>query len=52
LSKAGYVVAARETSIVRSVLIGSLFMREGQAGPRLAGAAVVLGGVACVALAR
>jgi hypothetical protein len=36
LSKAGYVVAARETSIVLSVLIGSL-MREGHAGPRLAG---------------
>jgi drug/metabolite transporter (DMT)-like permease len=52
LSKAGYVVAARETSIVLSVLIGSLLMREGHPGPRLAGAAVVLGGVACVALAR
>jgi drug/metabolite transporter (DMT)-like permease len=52
LSKAGYVVAARETSIVLSVLIGSLLMREGHTGPRLVGAAVVLGGVACVALAR
>jgi drug/metabolite transporter (DMT)-like permease len=39
LSKAGYVVAARETSIVLSVLIGSLLMREGHPGPRLAGAA-------------
>jgi drug/metabolite transporter (DMT)-like permease len=39
LSKAGYVVAARETSIVLSVLIGSLLMREGHASPRLAGAA-------------
>lgn len=52
LSKAGYVVAVRETSIVLSVLIGSVLMREGHIGPRLAGAAVVLGGVACVALAR
>ena len=52
LSKAGYVVAAREISIVLSVLIGSVLMREGHVGPRLAGAAVVLVGVACVALAR
>lgn len=52
LSKAGYVVAARETSIVLSVLIGAVLMREGHVAPRLAGAAVVLGGVACVALTR
>jgi drug/metabolite transporter (DMT)-like permease len=52
LSKAGYVVAARETSIVVSVLIGGLILREGHLGPRLAGAVVVLAGVACVALAR
>jgi len=52
LSKAGYVVAARETSIVLSVLIGAVLLREGHLGPRLAGAAVVLGGVACVAFAR
>ena len=52
LSKAGYVVAAREISIVLSVLIGSVLMREGHVAPRLAGAAVVLVGVACVALAR
>lgn len=52
LSKAGYVVAARETSIVFSVLIGSLWMKEGGTGRRLAGAAVVLVGVACVAMAR
>lgn len=52
LSKAGYVVAARETSIVFSVLIGSLWMKEGGVGRRLAGAAVILVGVACVAMAR
>jgi drug/metabolite transporter (DMT)-like permease len=52
LSKAGYVVAAREVSIVFSAIIGSLWLGEGQLGPRLAGAAVVLAGVACVALAR
>lgn len=52
LSKAGYVVAAREVSIVLSALIGSLWLKEGALGPRLAGAVVVLAGVACVALAR
>jgi drug/metabolite transporter (DMT)-like permease len=52
LSKAAYVVAARELSIVLSALIGTLWLREGRAAPRLAGAAVILAGVACVALAR
>ena len=52
ISKAGYVVAARESSIVFSVLIGSVWMGEGRMGLRMAGAAVILGGVACIALAR
>ncbi len=52
LSKTGYVVAARELSIVFSALIGSLWLREGVLWPRLAGAVVVMAGVACVALAR
>jgi len=52
LSKAGYVVAARESSIVVSVVIGSVLMREGHVAARLAGAIVVLAGVVCVALAR
>jgi multidrug transporter EmrE-like cation transporter len=52
LSKTGYVVAARELSIVLSAVIGSLWLREGRLGPRLAGASVVLAGVACIALAR
>jgi drug/metabolite transporter (DMT)-like permease len=52
LSKAAYVVAAREVSIVWSALIGSLWFREGRVIGRLAGAAVVLAGVVCVALAR
>jgi drug/metabolite transporter (DMT)-like permease len=52
LSKAGYVVAARELSIVLSALIGTLWMGEGRMGPRLAAASIVLAGVACVALAR
>jgi len=52
LSKTGYVVAARELSIVLSAVIGSVWLREGRLGPRLAGATIVLAGVACVALAR
>jgi drug/metabolite transporter (DMT)-like permease len=52
LSKAGYVVAAREVSIVLSAVIGSVWFREGALRGRLAGAAVVLAGVVCVALAR
>jgi drug/metabolite transporter (DMT)-like permease len=52
LSKTAYVVAAREMSIVLSALIGSLWLGEGGARRRLAGAAVILAGVACVALAR
>ncbi len=52
MSKTGYVVAARELSIVLSALIGSLLLREGRLAPRLAGAAIVLAGVACIAIAR
>ena len=51
-SKTGYVVAAREMSIVLSALIGSLWLKEGGLGRRLAGAVVVLAGVACVTMAR
>jgi uncharacterized membrane protein len=52
MSKTGYVVAARELSIVLSAIIGSFWLREGRLGPRLAGAAIVLAGVVCIALAR
>jgi drug/metabolite transporter (DMT)-like permease len=52
LSKVGYVVAARELSILFSAFIGSLWLGEGRLGPRLAGASIVLAGVACIALAR
>jgi drug/metabolite transporter (DMT)-like permease len=52
LSKVAYVVAARELSIVLSAFIGSWWLGEGRLGPRLAGAAVILAGVVCVALAR
>jgi drug/metabolite transporter (DMT)-like permease len=52
LSKAGYVVAARETSIVISVVMGRLWFGERNFAPRLAAAAVVLVGVVCLAIAR
>lgn len=52
MAKTGYVVAARELSIVLSAFVGSLWLREGALLPRLAGAAVVVAGVACIALAR
>ena len=52
LSKVGYVVAARELSILFSAFIGPRWLGEGRLGPRLAGAVVVLAGVVCVALAR
>jgi drug/metabolite transporter (DMT)-like permease len=52
LSKTGYVVAARELSIVLSAIIGSLLLHEGRLGPRLAGALIVLTGVIFIAFAR
>jgi drug/metabolite transporter (DMT)-like permease len=52
LSKVGYVVATRELSIVFSAVIGSWWLGEGRLGARLAGAAVILAGVVCIALAR
>jgi drug/metabolite transporter (DMT)-like permease len=52
LSKAGYVVAAREVSIVISVVIGRLWFGERRLAARLAGAALVLAGLVCLAFAR
>jgi drug/metabolite transporter (DMT)-like permease len=52
LSKAGYVVAAREVSIVISVVIGRLWFGEENLAARLGGAALVLAGVVCLALAH
>ncbi len=52
LSKAGYVVAARELSILFSALLGSLWLGEGRLAPLLGAAVIVLAGVVCVALAR
>jgi drug/metabolite transporter (DMT)-like permease len=52
LSKAGYVVAARELSILFSAVIGSLWLGEGRLAPLLGAAVVVVTGVVCVAFAR
>ncbi len=52
LSKAGYVVAGRELSIVFSAAVGTFWLGEGRPAPRLAGAGIILAGVLCVALAR
>jgi drug/metabolite transporter (DMT)-like permease len=48
----GAAVPAREMSSALSAIIGATWMKEGAGGRRLAGAAVVLAGVACVTLAR
>jgi drug/metabolite transporter (DMT)-like permease len=52
LSKVGYVVAARELSILFSAFIGSLWLGEGRLASRLVGASIVLAGVVCVALTK
>jgi len=52
LSKASYVVAARELSIVLSVVIGRLWLGETGWRARLPGAALIVAGVVCVAVAR
>ncbi len=52
LSKAAYVVAGRESSVVVSALLGSLWLKEAPLAPRLGGALLVLAGVTCIALAR
>ncbi|CAG1003764.1 hypothetical protein BURK2_03239 [Burkholderiales bacterium] len=44
------VVALRETSVVFAALIGSVFLREGFAGRRLAAAAMVLAGIVMLGL--
>ena len=52
IAKTGYVIAAREISIVLSAFVGSVVFREGALGSRLVGAGLILAGVACVAFAR
>ena len=45
-------VAAREVSIVFSVVIGRVWFGERRLAPRLVGAGLVLAGLVCLALAR
>jgi drug/metabolite transporter (DMT)-like permease len=52
LSKAAYVVAGRELSIVLSTVVGGLWLGEGWPRLRLLGSALILAGVVCVGLAR
>ena len=52
LAKTGYVVATREVSIVLSAFVGSVLLGEGHARARMGAAAVILAGVAMVAMAR
>jgi len=51
-SKTGYVTAARELSIALSPFVGRVVLGERALFGRLLGAAVILAGVVCVALAR
>jgi drug/metabolite transporter (DMT)-like permease len=44
------VVALRETSVVFAAIIGSVFLREGFAGRRVAAAAVVAAGIVLLTL--
>jgi drug/metabolite transporter (DMT)-like permease len=45
------VQAVRETSVVIAVVLARLLLNEGVTGPRLAGAAAVVLGVAAIAIA-
>ena len=47
-----YVVAAREVSVVVAALVGVLLLRERHSLARVAGAAVIFGGLCAIALAR
>jgi drug/metabolite transporter (DMT)-like permease len=52
LSPAAYVVASREVRLVLGTLVGAFFLREGHKGYRLAGAALIVLGVALLAFAK
>lgn len=52
LSNTSYVVASRELSIVMSVAVGRLFLGERPTPARFAGAAIIVAGVFCLAVAR
>jgi drug/metabolite transporter (DMT)-like permease len=52
LAPAAYVVASREVRLVLGTLIGAFFLREGHAGYRSAGAALIVLGVGFLAFAK
>jgi drug/metabolite transporter (DMT)-like permease len=52
MAKTGYVVAARESSVLFSVLIGAMLFHEGNLQGRLSGAALIVLGVLLVAFAK
>jgi len=43
-----YIAPAREVSVLFSTVIGARFLKEPQFGRRLAGAALIVGGVAAL----
>jgi drug/metabolite transporter (DMT)-like permease len=49
MAKTGYVVAGREMSIIFSVLIGAIWLKESKFAVRMTGAAAILCGVALIA---
>jgi len=49
MAKTGYVVAGREMSIIFSVLIGAIWLKESKLAIRMTGAAAILCGVALIA---
>jgi uncharacterized membrane protein len=50
LADAAPVAAVRESSVVIAAILAAVFLHERVTGPRLAGAGVVLAGVAAIAL--
>ncbi|MEJ2245872.1 MAG: DMT family transporter [Acidobacteriota bacterium] len=48
MAKTGYVVAGREMSIIFSVLIGAIWLKESKLAVRLTGAAAILCGVVLI----
>ena len=52
LAPAAYVVASREVRLVFGALMGAFFLREGHAGYRLTGSALIVFGVAFLAFAK
>lgn len=51
LGPVAYVVAIKRFSVLFSVLAGGLFLKERQLGTRLAGSAVMVCGILCIAWA-